>query len=330
VGEVLVRRGASFLIDLALATGSESQAVAAALWELIWEGTVTHDQWSVIRAGPPPSRTSAGEAERTGSGRPAWSRPGSRPAYRTPRPRFTGGPGARAGVHGGRYSWLPALRDSGATEEGGRGAGLREAADLAARQLLERYGIVARELLELEALPLPWGALYDALHVMELTGEVQRGYFVEGFSGAQFGLPKAVEALKALRERGAGSKPACVLLNACDPANLYGSAVRARGLEEMEKTVLRLPTNYLVLQDGTPALLLEAGARRLTPLLPLEGEALEAACAALRDLTEHPWPLRPVRQLRLERWGERPIRGSEAEAPLRAIGFAASPKGLEL
>jgi hypothetical protein len=37
-----------------------------------------------------------------------------------------------------------------------------------------------------------------------------------------------------------------------------------------------------------------------------------------------------VRQLRFERWGKRPIRGSEAETPLRAIGFSTSPKGLEL
>ncbi len=94
--------------------------------------------------------------------------------------------------------------------------------------------------------------------------------------------------------------------------------------------ILRLPGNYVVLRDGAPALLLEAGARRLRPLLALLGEELALACAALRDLTEHPWPLRPIRQLRLERWGDRPIRGSEAEAPLREIGFSASPKGLEL
>jgi hypothetical protein len=93
---------------------------------------------------------------------------------------------------------------------------------------------------------------------------------------------------------------------------------------------VRLPTNYLVLRDGVPALLLETSARRLTPLLPLEGQELESACAALRDLTEHPWPLRPVRQLRIERWGDRPMRSSDAEAPLRALGFSLSPKGLEL
>ena len=97
-----------------------------------------------------------------------------------------------------------------------------------------------------------------------------------------------------------------------------------------EKSLLRLPTNYLVLRDGTPALLLETGARRLTPLLALEPEELPSACEALRDLTEHPWPMRTVRQLRLERWGERPIRGSDIEGPLRALGLSLTPKGLEL
>jgi ATP-dependent Lhr-like helicase len=165
---------------------------------------------------------------------------------------------------------------------------------------------------------------------MELTGEVRRGYFVEGLSGAQFGLARACDELKALQERRGAGAPEFVLLNAFDPANLYGAAVRARGLEEVDKTLLRLPSNYLVLRNGVPALLVETGARRLTPLLALETVELVAACEALRELTEHPWPLRPVRQLRLERWGEQPIRGSEAEAPLRALGFSLSPKGLEL
>jgi ATP-dependent helicase Lhr and Lhr-like helicase len=216
---------------------------------------------------------------------------------------------------------------------------------------------VARELLDMEAVSLPWGALYQALHVMELTGEVRRGYFVEGFTGAQFALPRAADELKALQQRSASHVTSLVLLNACDPANLYGGAVRLsapaaenEGSDESEMddaedtsltpsparaTAVRLPSNYLVLRNGVPALLLETGARRLTALLSLGGEDLAAACGALRDLTEHPWPLRPVRQLRIERWAprrgeERPIRGSEAEAPLRAIGFSLSPKGLEL
>src|SRR5437762_1410097 len=164
--------------------------------------------------------------------------------------------------------------------------------------MLERYGIVARELLELESVSLPWGALYDALNMMELTGEIRRGYFVEGFSGAQFGLPRACDELKSLQERQSRPAPEFVLLNTCDPANLYGAAIRGtihdghdndgREIEEPAEqdtgsqaapgprgpTILRLPTNYLVLRDGVPALLLETSARRLTPLLPLQGPEL--------------------------------------------------------
>jgi ATP-dependent Lhr-like helicase len=256
---------------------------------------------------------------------------------------------ATYGGSSGRYSWLPSLRVRGAALASERRL---EAAELVARQMLERYGIVARELLELESVSLPWGALYDALNVMELMGEIRRGYFVEGFSGAQFGLPRACDELKALQERRRQGSPEFLLINACDPANLYGSAIRGVLSDEMPLEVTeapageaaggpaapesrplsfpRLPTNYLVLRDGAPALLLETSARRLTPLLSLAGTELEAACAALRDLTEQPWPLRPVRQLRIERWGDRPIRGTAAEAPLRAVGFSLSPKGLEL
>jgi ATP-dependent helicase Lhr and Lhr-like helicase len=346
VAEMLEQRGASFLIDLAMATGIDSRDVAAALWELIWQGAVTHDRWSVIRAGEPVGRRAASPVRSA-----VPSRLSSHSSARWPRPALRGRGVSLSGGSAGRYSWLHSLR---AQSTQPFGESRSEGADLVARQMLERYGVVARELLQMEAVPLPWGALYDALNGMELTGEIHRGYFVEGFSGAQFGLPRACDELKALQERRGAAAPEYVLLNTCDPANLYGAAIRgsANGDGDVEgedaatgdreeaagavssashrASILRLPGNYMVLQDGAPALLLESGARRLSPLLPLAGEELDAACAALRELTEHPWPLRPIRQLRIERWGDRPIRGSEAETPLRALGFSLSPKGLEL
>jgi ATP-dependent Lhr-like helicase len=330
IAELLERRGASFLLDLSLALGVDSRDVAVALWELIWAGMVTHDQGAVIRAGPPAGRPVPGAGGAVGTRHSGWGRAG-RPGRG--RPVFGSG-GLSRGGSGGRYSWLPALRPAGGAvgtaESETAACREEETIGLVARQLLERYGIVARELLELEALPFSWGSLYPVLHGMELTGEVRRGYFVEGFSGAQFGLPRACDELKAIQERGALGASAFLLLNTCDPANLYGGAVRLQGPESESLSLPRLPGNYLVLRDGVPALLLETGSRRLSPLLTLTADELTAACQALRDLTEHRWPLRPVRQLRLERWGDRPIRGSEAEAPLREIGLSLSPKGLEL
>ena len=80
-------------------------------------------------------------------------------------------------------------------------------------RLLDRYGIVSREHVEAEAPPVAWRDLLDLYKAMELRGQVRRGYFVEGLSGAQFAWPAAVEALRAdapaLGGAGVGVDPAC-------------------------------------------------------------------------------------------------------------------------
>ena len=55
-----------------------------------------------------------------------------------------------------------------------------------AQSLLERYGVVSREVALAEDLPGGWGPVYRVLRSMEEAGRVRRGYFVEGLSGAQF------------------------------------------------------------------------------------------------------------------------------------------------
>jgi ATP-dependent Lhr-like helicase len=68
----------------------------------------------------------------------------------------------------------------------------------------------------------PWRVLYEVLSRMELGGEVRRGYFVEGLSGAQFGLPEAVEQFQNLPQAVTNQAPV-LLMHSLDPANLYGS-----------------------------------------------------------------------------------------------------------
>ena len=59
-----------------------------------------------------------------------------------------------------------------------------------ARQGLQRYGIVCRDIIEQQRGMLPWAALYPHLYRMELTGEVRRGYFVRGLSGWNTHCPR--------------------------------------------------------------------------------------------------------------------------------------------
>src|SRR5262249_51688948 len=88
--------------------------------------------------------------------------------------------------------------------------------------LLPRYGVVARELALLDPWARPWRVLYEVLSRMELAGDVRRGYFVEGLSGAQFALPEAGRQLQDLHLPSTVAAPV-VLLHSLDPANLYGA-----------------------------------------------------------------------------------------------------------
>ncbi len=85
-----------------------------------------------------------------------------------------------------------------------------------AKQLLRRYGVVFRSLVELEPLAPSWGALRRALHLLELSGEIQGGRFVEGtwgeqYAAADFSLGDAPQAEKT---------PTLVIHHYLDPANL--------------------------------------------------------------------------------------------------------------
>jgi ATP-dependent Lhr-like helicase len=115
-------------------------------------------------------------------------------------------------------------------------------ADFAARRLLARTGVVFRRTIEREKLPLPWRELLRAMRAMEARGEVRGGRFVAGFTGEQYALPEAVEALRAVRRAhraaaGAGAAEADdagtgarslgparppVLVVASDPLNFAG------------------------------------------------------------------------------------------------------------
>src|SRR6185436_12183149 len=99
-------------------------------------------------------------------------------------------------------------------------AGERNAAF--ARQLLDRWGIVFRDLLARETLAPPWRDLLLELRRMEAKGEIRGGRFVNGFPGAQLARPEAVDLLRALRRK---SEDHALRIAAADPLNLAGIIV---------------------------------------------------------------------------------------------------------
>jgi ATP-dependent Lhr-like helicase len=192
-----------------------------------------------------------------------------------------------------------------------------------ARQLLARYGVVTRECLEGEAGAWDWERILAHVGRMELRGEVRRGYFVRGLPGVQFALPEAVERLRALRDEPPGEAP-LVLMNACDPANLYGPAREGAAEAPGEPlTFARLPSTWLVLHRGLPILVAADSGAALT-LAPGSEEGL--ATHALRALLEH--LARFEHRITVETWNREPVLDSPGRALLEAVGLRRAYPGM--
>jgi ATP-dependent Lhr-like helicase len=197
--------------------------------------------------------------------------------------------------------------------------------------LLERYGIVARELALLDPWMLPWRVLYEVLSRMELAGEVRRGYFVEGLSGAQFALPEAAQQLQELHVPSTATAPA-LLIHSMDPANLYGSGAPfdIPLLDGGTRPLLRRPGNWLVVRAGRPVLLVEQHGKRLTALASASRDEVAAAVACLPGILENrPGPA-ARHKLTVEEWNGQPVTTSEGRELLEAAGFVRDYQALTL
>ena len=239
------------------------QAVAAAIWDLVWAGMVTNDTLAPLRTvlsagkswapgprpghGLEPHRASNGHRGiRTEIGGSAS--PPSQPPFTQGLTRSSGRPGARRPGFGrgslpshagpptvsGRWSLIPPA-DTDPTRR----------LHARALSLLDRHGVVIRGVAASERVPGGFGALYPVLRAMEETGQCRRGYFVEGLGAAQFALPGAVDRMRAIADsvlassagqgvdtngavyapRRPPAEPAVVVLAAADPANAYGAAL---------------------------------------------------------------------------------------------------------
>ncbi len=89
------------------------------------------------------------------------------------------------------------------------------------RRLLDRWGVLFRDVVAREALAPRWRDILVALRRMEARGEIRGGRFVNGFVGEQFALPEAIDALRASRR--SGDDAALTEVSAYDPLRLSGT-----------------------------------------------------------------------------------------------------------
>ncbi|MGZ4858620.1 MAG: DEAD/DEAH box helicase, partial [Candidatus Angelobacter sp.] len=207
-------RGASFFADIVRGTDKLKAEIETALWELVAAGLVTADGFDNLRALIDPKRR-AGQ----GSGK-------------SNRPRHSAG----------RWSLLhpPHGEDSGRSIES------------VCRVLLERYGVVFRELLVRESMLPRWRDMLISFRRLEDRGEIRGGRFISGFIGEQFALPVAVESLRAMKILPPSGE--IITISAADPLNLAGIVVPGERVPAISGKLVSFKDGVLVDTPETPIL----------------------------------------------------------------------------
>jgi len=265
------QRGRFTFEDLLEASSLGRKEFTERLWALAWEGSVSTNTLEPVRKGIA-SRFAAPKAG-----------PGSLPAGRR-----SGRPWGRRRGGGGR--WGGTVSDPGLwfrLELGEAPIDALEEEELRrdrARVLLDRYGVLFRELLARELPQLRWGSVFRSLRLMELSGEILAGQFFVGVPGPQFASHAFFRRLKdELPE------PSIYWLGAGDPASLCGV-----DLPDLKADLpARRRGTHLVYHGSRLVVVSEAQGKRMRIRVPVDHPELPTYLAFLKNLLSR--EARPMR-----------------------------------
>ncbi|MCP4601245.1 MAG: DEAD/DEAH box helicase [Proteobacteria bacterium] len=252
------------------------------IWKLTWSGLITNDTFAAIRQGI----TTGFKAEDVKT-KPIKRRSLNRAHYsrwRTERP-FSG-------------SWYRLER----VETNGDALDKEELGKDRVRVLLDRYGLLFRELLLREMKPLKWRAIFRTLRILELSGEVIGGSFFKGIPGIQFISPTA---LNRLREGLPENK--VYWMNAADPISPCGLGLRGLDLPR------RIATTHLVFRGNSLVLVSKRSGKSLDIRVPPEETNLPKYMDVFKAMLTR--DARPMRAITIEDINGRPA----ATSPYKTV-----------
>jgi ATP-dependent Lhr-like helicase len=263
------------------------------IWKTVWEGGISNDSMVSLRKG-------ILNKFKLPKDPPALSP--NHPRYRS---RSTGSRGKRwqgALSLAGYWQRLPPpVDDLGLIEK-------EEQKKERVRMLLDRYGILFREILGKELPGFKWAELFRTLRLMELSGEVLSGSFFEGIAGPQFISHEAFRKLqRKLPEK------AIYWMNAQDPVSLCGL-----GLESLKgKLPSRLVSNHLVFRGRE--LVLES--QRQGKVLTIHVEPGDSDLVEFFGLFRHllTRQFNPLKKIKVETINEEPAARSPYLDALRLV-----------
>lgn len=254
-------------------SGLDTSALAQRLWQGAWAGAITNDTFAAVRRGaeskfrPPETPVPASRHAR-----------GGRLSRRPTGGRWQGGT-----IYPGSWRLLPApqaAEDPLDEEERNKDR---------VRLLLDRYGVLFRELTQRELPAFRWHRLFRSLRLMELSGEVLAGRFFDGIPGPQFASHRAFRLLS----RGLPDD-AVFWVCAVDPASICGLGLPAMRLGLPR----RVPSNHIVYHGTRIVLQSVRNGSQLSFDAAPEDASLPRYLAPLDHLLTR--PVQPVRQIDVE------------------------------
>ncbi|MEC4295014.1 DEAD/DEAH box helicase [Adlercreutzia shanghongiae] len=337
-----------------------SREVAEALERLVWAGEATADGLGLPRAGglassPEPAR-SGGQvpppSRRRATSRRGRTMAAARAQARAAAVSRQGAAAAFDAALAGRWSALAPC---------GEGSTVRVVALV--ESLIDRYGVVTRDIALAAGVPGGLSALYPVLRAMEDAGELSRGMFVEGMGPAQFTPREVVEALRAHAlasdgvtvgdaasglsdEDALAGVAACTVLPADDPACLFGAGIpwpevaweAAGEVPAIDAALVaakpaRREGALVVVAAGRPVLW---AAPRLKSVLAFTSDAavlaagVSSLAAFVRAVLKREGSAASRRKIVVEHFNARDVLETPLADLLQAEGFARMPDGMRL
>lgn len=248
-------------------------ALAAKLWDAAWAGQATNDTFLAVRRGIESKFQVADTAAAATPSRrrPAGGRRGAMGRWKS------------SATHAGNWMRVPTPDMAADLIES------EERKKDRVRVLLDRYGVLFKQVLQREAPPFRWAALFRTLRLMELSGEVLGGCFFDGLSGLQFVSHQAFRALQSQLPN-----DAVYWMNATDPASVCGLGIDGfRG-----KLPKREVGTHLVYRGSQVMLTSQRGGKSLTISADPDDPAMTQYLAPLRHLLNRSF--QPVSRLVVE------------------------------
>lgn len=268
-------------------TGMSSSELTEALWQEVWQSRITNDSFLALRRGietgfrPPDEMRNVSPTRRRRAFR----------EWRTRSPMV------------GNWYQLPVCRPAGeidALEQ-------QEIEKERARLMMNRYGIVFRELCQRESTRIEWHNIFRALRLMELSGEVVSGHFFSGIPGPQF---VTAESLRTFHE---DRSDFIFFLNAADPVSPSGLGLGVHA----DQLPRHVASNYLVYHGDRLVLTVARRGRDLNFLVEANDESMDRYLDVLGHLLYRAFD--PMKQLTIEKINGEPASSSRYQAALERV-----------